>query len=290
MPQNYSLKRYEVARDAAIDASALRGFALLSHGAGGSADSYAWLATELARSGWVVAGVNHYGESRVYGEGSVNKLAMFRAWERVADLVFARQALLASESWGPLLKELPLFGIGHSSGGHTMLGAAGVPYDLKRMGEFCTNQRPEGPAGRDCQYGDSMTVEDWRAVGGPPAGPAVKVDGFQGLLLFEPAIGPSFQADDLARLKVPVHVVASRPGDFLSFEVHAKFIADSVPEGTLLVLEGGEGHFIFLDDCTYHVSVMGLPLCKDAPGVDRAVAHRALVRDALSHLEAWTRP
>jgi predicted dienelactone hydrolase len=167
-----------------------------------------------------------------------------------------------------------------------MLGAAGVPYDLSRMGEFCTNHRPTGAAARDCQYGDTMTVEEWRAVGLPP-GSSEKVDGFRGLLLFEPAIGPSFQANDLAALQVPVHVVASRPGDFLSFEAHAKYIVDSMPQGTLLVLEGGEGHFIFLEECTYDLLVLGLPLCKDAPGVDRAEAHRALLRDAISRLEGW---
>ena len=37
---------------------------LLSHGALGSASNYSWIAERLARAGFVVAGVSHFGESR----------------------------------------------------------------------------------------------------------------------------------------------------------------------------------------------------------------------------------
>ena len=41
---------------------------LLSHGSMGSADNYSWLGESLAAAGFVVVGINHYGESRIYGE------------------------------------------------------------------------------------------------------------------------------------------------------------------------------------------------------------------------------
>ena len=49
-----------------------RRLAILSHGAMGAASDYNWLAYTLASQGWVVVGLNHFGESYRYGRENVD--------------------------------------------------------------------------------------------------------------------------------------------------------------------------------------------------------------------------
>jgi predicted dienelactone hydrolase len=59
---------------------------VLSHGAMGAARNYSWIAEALARQGYVVAGVSHFGESYVYGPDTVDPAAVLRHWERPLDI------------------------------------------------------------------------------------------------------------------------------------------------------------------------------------------------------------
>jgi len=43
---------------------------VMSHGAFGAARDYGWIAEYLARHGFVVAGVSHFGESWIYGSSA----------------------------------------------------------------------------------------------------------------------------------------------------------------------------------------------------------------------------
>ncbi len=285
-PVHYSLGTGLAVRDAPLQSEQIRAWVILSHGAGGSADNYAWLTAELARSGFAVVGVHHYGEARVYGESSLDRLAMFRAWQRAADVAFIDRSLRESSEWAGSYAAASPFGIGHSAGGHTLLVAAGLPYDLSRMGAYCTEERARGDGPRECQYGDLMSADDWQAVGTAPEGDAPRVD-FSGLILLEPANGPSFARADLESFHPPVYVFASKPGDFLSFEPHAQHLAESIPHSSLTLLPPGEGHFIFLAECSLRIQVLGLQLCQDAPGISRANAHTRMAREITSQLQNW---
>jgi predicted dienelactone hydrolase len=61
--------------------------------------------------------------------------------------------------------------------------------------------------------------------------------------------------------------------DFLPFEHHAARFARLIPGASLTPLAHGEGHFIFLDECSSDLSAQGVPLCRDRAGVQRSIVH-----------------
>lgn len=274
-PVRYELGAGGALRDAAPLDEAPRTLLVLSHGAGGSATNYAWLSEALAAQGYVVAGVNHFGESRVYGVSTVDRLAVLRSWTRPADLQFAIASLLADPVWGPRLRADRVGGLGHSAGGHALLALAGAPYELSRLAAYCTTAAAEHDRG--CAYASGLGPADWAAVGQPPAGPPPTDARVAALFLMEPAMGASFEAADLRGVAAASEIVWTRPGDFLPFEPQAERLTRLLPRASLEVLEGGAGHFVFLAECDLPIDVLGVPLCEDPPGVDRDRVHQRVV-------------
>jgi len=271
-PLRYGLATGSAARDAAPVDDQPRTLLVFSHGAGGSATDCAWLTEHLASHGYIVAGVNHYGESRVYGVSTVDRLALLRSWTRPADLHFAIAALFANEAWGPRLRPDRVGGLGHSAGGHALLVLAGATYDELRLATYCKTGAAQHDRG--CTYASGLRPEDWAAVGRRPEGPLPTDSRLAALFLMEPAMGPSFEAADLRKVSAAADIVATRPGDFLPFEPHAAHIARLLPHASLEILEGSAGHFVFLAECDLPIDVMGVPLCADARGVDRKAVHQ----------------
>jgi predicted dienelactone hydrolase len=104
------------------------------------------------------------------------------------------------------------------------------------------------------------------------------------IVAFDPAAGPGYDRASLAAVTVPVLIVGAKQNDFLPFEQHAKRYADNLPDATLITLDSGEGHFVFLDPCTLDLAANGVPLCKDRPGVDRAAVQDRLAAEAAAFL------
>ena len=252
---------------------------ILSHGSGGTADDYPWLTETLAAHGYLVLGVHHFGESRAYGFATVDPKAILRFWLRPRDVERAYARFLELPKFGALVDLHRVYGVGHSAGGHTILAAAGVAYDPKRLGAYCTKAPPASDRG--CMYATTYGHEEPKP--GELTDPNAHVP-FSGLVLFDPALGPSFATADLSAFRTPVRLFATDPGDFLPFGPHAGHLAESLPNVELTRLIGAAGHFVFLGECSLTIEVMGLPLCKDAPGVDRHAVHQDLAQATLTFL------
>ena len=66
---------------------------VFSHGAMGAAKGYSWIGKMFAAQGYVTVGINHYGESWVYGPEHVNPAAVLQFWERPVDISFVLDVL-----------------------------------------------------------------------------------------------------------------------------------------------------------------------------------------------------
>jgi len=93
------------------------------------------------------------------------------------------------------------------------------------------------------------------------------------IVALDPAAGPAHDAASLADVRVRVLVVGSKDNDFLPFEHHAGRYARFLPNATLIGLDDGEGHFVYLNSCTSDLAANGVPLCVDRLGVDREKVH-----------------
>jgi predicted dienelactone hydrolase len=254
---------------------------VMSHGASGSAANYSWLAEYLARDGVVVLGVSHYGESWIYGPESIDPEAVIRLWARPGDCTFAVTRLLMQEHFRGRVDAARVGALGHSSGGATALALGGAILDVAALWTYCRSAA--GRADRGCQYAR-------QSEGSPPV-PAEANRSYRdarviAIVALDPAAGPGHDAASLGHVTVPVLVVGSEDNDFLPFEHHAGRYAALLPNASLVRLQEGEGHFVYLDACTSDLAANGVPLCVDREGVDREAVHARLAQQIRSFFSA----
>ena len=244
---------------------------LLSHGAFGAARNYAWIAEHLARSGFVVCGVSHFRESYVHGVETIDPSAVGQLDDRAQDCSFALDYLLEASPLRTAVDPHRVGALGHSSGGATVVALVGGAFDPVEMGRYCSSDHAQGDRG--CGYGGAPP-----ARGSGTAGTMVRREDprVRAVVALDPALGPGFDAVSLAAIAKPVHVVGSMHNDFLPVEHHAALLAGLIPGATFVGLDGGEGHFVYLNACTGDREANGVPLCRDRDGVDRGAVHGRL--------------
>lgn len=259
---------------------------VFSHGAMGSAEEYSWLGEALAAAGYIVVGVNHYGESRIYGDPTRDPRNSAFTWQRPQDISALLDRL---DSDNPFQKPVDwnhVVAIGHSEGGQTVALLAGARYSLRELAAYCRSSAAGGD--RSCEYGRDRE----RA---PEAFIALFDGDYQDarikkIILLDPAMGAALRQDSLAGIALPSLIVGARNDDFLPWEAQGRRYADGIPGSRRFLLQGQEGHFVFLDSCQYAVEVMGVPLCRDRPGVDREAVHRELASRLIAFLRLDNEP
>jgi predicted dienelactone hydrolase len=251
---------------------------LLSHGALGAATNYAWIAEHLARSGFLVVGVSHFGESPVFGPDTIDPTTVTRFGARTRDFSAALDFVMLRSKYAPFVDSTRVGALGHSSGGATVAMLAGGRYRPEGMAAHCGSASAQGDRG--CRYPAGQPPAR-SASEMPTADPRVRL-----IVLLDPAVGPGFDRASLAEVVLPALVIGSTDNDFLPFASHAGRYAALLPRAELLRLDRGEGHFVYIDECSVPAEAMGVPLCTDRPGVNRGDVHERLAARIGDYLTA----
>jgi predicted dienelactone hydrolase len=102
---------------------------LLPHGTGGNRISLMWLACELAANGYIVAAVDHWGNTHD------NKIPenFVKAWDRPLDISFILDKLLIESQFKTRINSNKIGMAGFSLGGYTTIALAGgrINYTLE---------------------------------------------------------------------------------------------------------------------------------------------------------------
>jgi predicted dienelactone hydrolase len=108
---------------------------LLSHGAGlaGTAEALSWIATPLARQGFVVAAPNHPGN----GGPTRSAAETMKLWKRPADISETLNAMETDASFKDHIDSRKVGILGLSMGGNTALAIAGARIDPGRLARYC---------------------------------------------------------------------------------------------------------------------------------------------------------
>ena len=263
--------------DAAVTGKVL----VFSHGSMGSADNYSWLGEGLAAAGFIVVGVNHYGESRIYGESTQDPRSTAFTWHRAQDISALLTRLAGEKLFQRDVDWSNVVALGHSEGGQTAALLAGARFDLRRIAPYCESADAKADLG--CNYSRN-------SANAPEPFVALFNAGYQDtrvkkIVLLDPAQGSALLPESLAGIALPSLIVGATHNDFLPWNNHGKRYAAGIPNAQTTLLEGQEGHFVFLTPCKHKIQVMGVPLCQDRPGVDRA----AVQRDLLQNIVAFVR-
>jgi predicted dienelactone hydrolase len=255
---------------------------VFSHGAMGSAIEYSWIGEGLAAAGYVVVGINHFGEARIYGEDSTNPRSTALIWQRPQDISavldwFGQQQLFQKPvNWSSIVA------IGHSSGGQTVSMLVGATFDLKLLMAYCASPQSQGDL--SCHYGTNSASAP--AAFQQQFSEQRKDARIRLAVMLDPALGSAVNIASLHDIKVPSLVVGAQNNDFLPWTHHGLRYASAVPNVSLKLLTGQEGHFVFLSQCSHAIQVMGVSLCEDRPSVDRALVHKDLLRTIIEFIQS----
>jgi len=273
----------EVAPDAKLsDRSRKYPLIVMSHGTGGSALMMMWLGSHLAANGYIVAAVNHHGNTAA--EKVLTPQGFLLYWERATDLKLVIDALLRDPVFGERIDHGRIGAAGFSLGGYTVITAAGARFSQRAFDEFCAsaerdftcepqNEFPEAPARFALlRNSDPVVRESLRRSGASYQDRRIKA-----VFAIAPALGSGFTESGLRPVDVPVHIVVGDGDAITPPRTNAERYASLIRRARLTVLPGGVGHYTFLHECTPPGREL-LPLCRDAAGVDRHVAHQS-VRD-----------
>src|SRR5205823_9387252 len=105
-------------------ATTKRALIVLSHGTGGGAAGMAWLAETLAPNGYIVAAVNHHGNTAAARSDQLQGFILL--WDRAGVTSALIDTLLADPQFGPHIDPSRIGVAGFSLGGYTALATVGV--------------------------------------------------------------------------------------------------------------------------------------------------------------------
>lgn len=273
LAHSYNFGAGSVARGAPVEGGNLP-VVLLSHGSMGAASNYSWIAEPLARHGYIVLGVSHFGESPAFGPATMNPANVAHFGDRTRDINVALDYLIYKSVYASHIDPQRLGALGHSSGGATVLMLTGASFSMADMRAYCAEARATD---KGCQYPVGAPASDQAPVPSPAP--------IKAMVLMDPAAGPGFTQAGLQALKTPTLVIGSVDNDFLPFPAHAGRVSSLLGAAETMRLSAGEGHFIYVDRCSLPINVMGVKLCTDRDGVDRDATHAKLVPRILSFFD-----
>jgi predicted dienelactone hydrolase len=245
---------------------------VISHGRTGSFIIHHDIAEVLADAGFIVAALNHPGDT-ARDVSRTNELAIFV--ERPDHVRRLIDFMLGASALAPTVDRDRVGFFGFSRGGYTGLALIGARPDWANATEFC-QELPRGICGqvRKKEFPARLPTPD------PRIKAAVIVD----------PLSVFFSADSFSAITVPVQLWASeRGGDGVL--PHSVDIVDRGlrPQHEYRVVPNA-GHFSFVAPCSSALAAAAPEICTDSAGFDRAAFHRQFNADMLAffrtHLKA----
>ena len=262
---------------------------LLSHGTGGSAMSLGWLARGLAAQGYLVAGVDHHGNTAARPPYLAEGFLM--PWERVHDLRVLLDQLLADPHWGPLIDRQRIGAMGYSLGGYTVLASLGARLSPERLAARWRDCVAGGPCPMPPELAElrqGRSAAAWladqpgllqRLLDGREGGADLRDSRIRAGLVMAPVLGALMDPASLDRLDRPVHLVVADQDDQAPPQATAAAVARQARSASWRELPGW-GHYAFLSACRARFQTLLPALCVDPPGQARRVLHRQVLDDA----------
>lgn len=256
---------------------------VLSHGTGGDRFGLAWLGTALAAEGYLVAAVNHWGNTWD------NKImeCFAKSWERPLDLSFVITQLLADDTWHPYIDEHHMAAIGFSIGGYTVIAMGGAKMDYDRLQKFTTSPAggeetniPEMPGLQ--QYLQTHDFRDEYAR----VKDALYDPRIQCVVAMSPAIGQGFSPESLKRVSTPMLIIGAAADQIAPIATNAGYYADHLRKVQSKILPAPAGHYVFLNTCST-IGKDNLPtyVCQDPTGIDRNQLHQEVIQTIKQYLQ-----
>lgn len=207
---------------------------LMSHGHGGDRRDRSWLVEYLVKNGFIVASVEHYGNSW----RSYNPVLTLRFWERAKDISFAISSLVKDAMLKKHVDSSRIGFVGYSLGGMTGLALGGAKvHNIKQIAVEYLKKYKEF---------DKINLELVENTDFSEAHGNFEDRRIKALALLSPAAF-AIPSESLRKIKVPMALVASEEDEILPHEDHALKIVESVRPTRLKLFKDKVSHYVFLN-------------------------------------------
>ena len=276
--------------------SKVKGLIVISHGTASTELGFATLALALARNGYLVASVEHVGDTWQDPSMRATPGRYFAERPRQASRVI--DTVLAEPQWRARIANAadgqPLIGaLGHSAGGYTVLALAGGKPVLSRLRTHCELEAALDPV--LCKLSHSI------AIGGASV-PANKGDEgdtardgqeepvqadtrVRAVMALAP-MGVAFSAASLASITVPVAIYAGEKDSFLVPRFHAQWVMQNMrsANATMQIVPNA-GHYAFMNTPTMDLPSPDGSVARDPQGFDRAAFLDRLAQESVAFFD-----
>lgn len=247
---------------------------IMSHGNGGDRLNAAWLAEVLAANGYIVAAMDHHGNTWN------NKIAEYfvKVWERPQDVSFVIDQLLNDDRFASHINPEKIGFIGYSLGGLTGVWIAGGQisnFDKPSMKDVPVDQIPS-----------FVTDEVINSIDFSPVQKSYRDSRVAAVFLMAPALGNLFDMTSLTSIDVPVYIVAPENDQIVPIETSAKVLAAKINKAFFSMIPGAATHYVFLNEATKGGRLMlDRSLSNDPPTVDRKQIHDEVANNAVKFFD-----
>jgi predicted dienelactone hydrolase len=256
---------------------------IMSHGAGGNAGQFGWIASELAHAGFVVVLPNHPGTTT----GNASAKAAVRVWERPADVTAVLDEITRNADAYPYIDPDQISVLGFSAGGYTAMAIAGARVDPDKLQRFC-DTTDHGMS--DCAFLAHFGI-DLHRFDLSPAAQDLSDARIKNAVIVDPGIVSTLTPDSLAAIDIPMMVLNLGDEGTVPAGVHARGASDIIPKAKYAIVPDAI-HFSFLAECKAGgkriLEKEGEldPLCDDAGGRSRSAIHKELSATIVAYLKA----
>lgn len=263
---------------------------ILSHGTGGSAAQLSWLAEALVDAGFVVAGINHHGNTAAEETSWPHGFAL--PAERARDISVLIDLLLSDKEIEPHIDADRIGTAGFSIGGYSALASAGAHLKVVDRQSRCENE-PTNPV---CNLPPEaeFTDADIQALASSDAAfkaalarntHPISDARIRAIYAIAPAFVSLMKRQDFSLLKVPTRVVLAENDEQILLEETLNAVSEGIPDAVAVTIPDA-GHYSFLASCSLRGKIFMRALCTDSSEIDRDELHGRIGLDAAKFFAA----
>lgn len=255
---------------------------LLSHGTGGNRISLMWLACELASNGYIVAAVDHWGNTLD------NKIPenFVKVWDRPLDISFVLDKVLNNSSLKSNIDTTKIGMAGFSLGGYTTIALAGGNLNYNQLQDFSKTVEGQNEFNIP-ELGDVSKFITTEIINkGNTFFNKLKDNRISAFIAMAPAIGQGFnQEGQFKNVNSPILIIGAESDERTPIQSNAKHYHKLIKNSDYLELNGKVGHYIFMNEAKNGLK-RGAPLVfKDDKTVNRNNLHKKISKIVIDFFE-----
>jgi predicted dienelactone hydrolase len=250
---------------------------MMSHGTGGSRLNLEWLAQALVKKGFIVAAVDHWGNT------FDNKILIefVKPWERPLDISFALTCLLNDTSIKQTIDTSKIGAAGFSFGGYTVIALAGGIIDYNTLINYYKTsgkkeiETPEMP-GTGKFLNDVVLLKQMKNV------PLLKDERIKAFFAISPTLGSGFkEKKQLKSIDKPIYLIGIQSDSLAPVKTNALHYHHLISGSKYFEFSGKTGHYVMLPEANSFVQKEEPLYFTDAVGVNRHNIHHVVEEMAI---------